>query len=300
MQIYTKNGRIITYQGKIGVGPACCDLNCDGYGSSGGGSTCNDDISGVCCVPGTGGTCGEATQCGCDAAGGQWRFAEVDGYQVSPGVVSKCGPAGVEGFLDENGNAYTVCSCDPAQDITVVWRDLQPHPDFDSASNPPMVACNKCRSFSDIGEFEELVTTNGINLQPGTGNRGLILCGNQDCYNVNRDPPWIWGDPDGPEPSLLPGTSDVYGLDCTTYLSNSQIPACRDLDDDDVDDYGTGDPNAPDNNPCFASGANCDCNSPFNVGYASGVWSNSNTWDPCNGYGYGGANCCGKPGCKSC
>ena len=298
MQIYTSNGRIRMKDGKIGIGSDCCSLTCDSYGGGGGGGGCNDDIMGICCVPGTGGTCGEATQCGCNDAGGTWRFAEVDGREVSPGVIDKCSPGGVEGFLDENGNAYTVCACDPAENVTIVWRDLQPHPDFDRVSNPPLVACNRCRSFPDISEFEELVVTGGINLQPGTGNRGLILCGDQDCYDPNRDPIWIWGDPDGPDPSLLPGDSDVRSLDCN-ILPNSKVPPCRDLDGDEVDDYGTGDPNGMDNNPCFASGADCGCSNPYNVGYASGVWSNANSWISCDGYGYGG-DCCGVPGCPDC
>lgn len=296
MQIYTSNGRIIMKDGKIGIGPDCCSLTCDAYGSSGGGSGCNDDIMGICCVPGTGGTCGEATQCDCDAAGGTWRFAEVDGREVAPGVIDKCSPSGMGGFLDENGNAYTVCACDVASNITVVWRDIQAHPDYNPASGdpPPMVACNRCRSFVDIGEFEELAVTNGLFVLSGTGDRGLVLCGEHDCYDNTRDPLWIWGDPAGPDPSLMPGTSDIYGRNCTSLLPDSAIPACRDLDDDGVDDNGTGDPATP--NPCYdqtdPAYSSCDCSSPYYVGFASGVWSNSTTWDPCVAYGYDGLNPC--------
>lgn len=294
------------FEGKIGSHEDCCALTCDNYGGQGGGGGgCNDDISGICCVPGTGGTCGEATQCGCDAAGGTWRFYEVDGLEVAPGLYSKCSPEGMSGFIDETGAAYTVCSCDVGQPVTVVWRDIQAHPDFNpnSGDPPPMTACNRCRTFVGIGDFEEAIVTNSAYVLPGNTTRGLVLCGEQECFDRDRDPVWIWGDPDGPDPSLMPGDSDIYSRDCT-ILPNSKIPACFDLDGDAADDAGTGDPNI--SNPCNDVGdplfSSCDCNSPYYVGFQSGVWSNSTTWCPCSAYGYDGTSpCCSNPDpCANC
>lgn len=313
MQIYTNNGRIMMKDGKIGVSPTCCSLTCDSYGSGsgGGGGGCNGDVQGVCCVPGTGGTCGEATQCDCDDAGGTWRFAEVDGEEIIPpgGIYNKCVPKGMAGFVKQTGGAYTVCACDPNETVTVVWRTKQPHPDFDpevSDEDVPEVACNSCRSFSNIGEFEEYINIFArkplLPVGPGKA-AGVVICGEEKCFDKTRDPPWVWGDPDGPDPSIMPGDSGIVAHNCVDTIPDSKILACRDLDDDGVDDNGTGDPSV--SNPCYdqtdPAYSSCVCGSAFYIGFGSGVWTTGTTWNPCSDYGYNGfEGCCGTPGCPPC
>lgn len=297
--------------GKIGVGPNCCSLNCDGYGG-GGGNACNDDIEGVCCVPGVGGTCGESTQCGCDAAGGTWRFAEVDGQEVAPGVFNKCEPANMGNFDfggDGNGPGvfppadYNVCDCEAGSNLTIVWRDLQLHPDYSRTQGDtlPQVACNMCKSFVSIGDAEEFFADKPY----AQSHVGVIFCGEHDCYTQTQDPAepaWLWSDP-----LIMPGDSDIYSRNCTK-IPNYKIPGCLDLDGDGYEEGGTGAAQGDDSNtnPCLdpnnPSYPYCTCNASFYVGFQSGVWSNSTTWCPCSAYGYDGTSpCCSNPDpCDNC
>jgi len=89
MQIFTKNGRVVMYKGRIAISPSCCSCTVDtDYGSgTGGGGPCDSSMVGCCCF-GTG-SLPDVDQCSCETMQGTWRAncsgcATTDGGNTGP------------------------------------------------------------------------------------------------------------------------------------------------------------------------------------------------------------------------
>ena len=161
MQIFTKNGRVVMYKGRLAVSSSCCTCNPDVYdgGTGGGGSTpCDPTLDGCCCF-GTG-SIADVDQCECEAMQGTWRpdcstCAATDGG--NPNIPDTAPPAG---------------QCNLCRGL-LVERLRDTHYQFGCQASCAPGAFFPCE---DQGPNECNVYTSGI----GMGG-GLLLCNMPDC-----------------------------------------------------------------------------------------------------------------------